>query len=113
MKSLDHFKSLSGPLSGSAKNLSSYTRPSSDSISSGSFANLKLTAGFSEDSESLFFVSSGNLQARLIYAVDDPFVCRKIDQRAGFRQNRSGNSGTINESLSPNLYFYTSKNRYL
>ncbi|XP_043808871.1 synaptonemal complex protein 2 isoform X3 [Manihot esculenta] len=44
MKSLDHFKSLSGPLSGSAKNLSSYTRPSSDSISSGSFANLKLTA---------------------------------------------------------------------
>ncbi|KAJ9166594.1 hypothetical protein P3X46_021320 [Hevea brasiliensis] len=44
MKSLDQFKSLSGPVSGSAKNLSFSSRSSSDSFSSGSFANLKLTA---------------------------------------------------------------------
>ncbi|KAK7301212.1 hypothetical protein RJT34_12073 [Clitoria ternatea] len=41
-KSLDRFKSLYGSASGTAKPLPS--RPSSDSISSGSFANLKLTA---------------------------------------------------------------------
>ncbi|XP_065848227.1 synaptonemal complex protein 2-like [Euphorbia lathyris] len=44
MKSLDQFKSLSGSVSGSARNLSLSSRPSSDSLSSGSFANLKLTA---------------------------------------------------------------------
>ncbi|KDP41376.1 hypothetical protein JCGZ_15783 [Jatropha curcas] len=44
MKSFDQFKSLSGSISGSAKNLSFSSRPSSDSISSGSFVNLKLTA---------------------------------------------------------------------
>ncbi|XP_020228153.1 synaptonemal complex protein 1 [Cajanus cajan] len=41
-KSLDQFKSLYGSISGTSKPFSS--RPSSDSISSGSFANLKLTA---------------------------------------------------------------------
>ncbi|XP_027368383.1 synaptonemal complex protein 1-like [Abrus precatorius] len=41
-KSLDQFKSLYGSIPGTAKPLSS--RPSKDSISSGSFANLKLTA---------------------------------------------------------------------
>ncbi|KAL9277328.1 hypothetical protein ACSQ67_025124 [Phaseolus vulgaris] len=41
-KSLDQFKSLYGSISGTSKPLSA--RPSVDSISSGSFANLKLTA---------------------------------------------------------------------
>ncbi|KAL2317702.1 hypothetical protein Fmac_031578 [Flemingia macrophylla] len=41
-KSLDQFKSFYGSISGASKPFSS--RPSSDSISSGSFANLKLTA---------------------------------------------------------------------
>ena len=45
MKSLDHYKSLSGAASGTAKTYSISSRPSSDSVSSGSFANLKLTAG--------------------------------------------------------------------
>ncbi|KAI9106392.1 hypothetical protein K1719_021920 [Acacia pycnantha] len=43
-KSLDKFKSLYGPASGTAKASSFSSRPSSDSISLGSFANLKLTA---------------------------------------------------------------------
>ncbi|XP_024639642.1 synaptonemal complex protein 2 [Medicago truncatula] len=45
-KSLDRFKSLYGSASGTAKPLSSSisARQSSDSVSSGSFANLKLTA---------------------------------------------------------------------
>ena len=42
-KSLDQFKSLYGSASRNAKT-SSFSRPSTDSISSGSFANLKLTA---------------------------------------------------------------------
>ncbi|BAT81830.1 hypothetical protein VIGAN_03172000 [Vigna angularis var. angularis] len=41
-KSLDQFKSLYGSISGASKPLSS--RPSVDTVSSGSFANLKLTA---------------------------------------------------------------------
>ncbi|KAK7385308.1 hypothetical protein VNO78_31024 [Psophocarpus tetragonolobus] len=41
-KSLDQFKSLYGSISATSKPLS--TRPSADSVSSGSFANLKLTA---------------------------------------------------------------------
>lgn len=45
MKSLDHFKSLAGSVPGTAKSLSFSSRPASDSISSGSFANLKLIAG--------------------------------------------------------------------
>lgn len=44
MKSLDQFKSMAGSLSGSAKPISMSSRPSSDSITVGSFANLKLTA---------------------------------------------------------------------
>lgn len=46
MKSLDQLRSLSGSVAGGgvAKNLSVSSRPSSDSISYGSFANLKLTA---------------------------------------------------------------------
>ncbi|XP_021284664.1 synaptonemal complex protein 1-like isoform X3 [Herrania umbratica] len=44
MKSLDHFKSLSGSGSGAARNFSFPSRPSTDSVSLGSFANLKLTA---------------------------------------------------------------------
>ncbi|XP_061338516.1 synaptonemal complex protein 1-like [Gastrolobium bilobum] len=44
-KSLDQFKSLYGSVSGTAKPLSSLSsRPSADSTSPGSFANLKLTA---------------------------------------------------------------------
>ncbi|KAJ1381592.1 hypothetical protein SESBI_45014, partial [Sesbania bispinosa] len=44
-KSLDQFKSLYGSASGTAKTLPSLSsRPSADSIASGSFANLKLTA---------------------------------------------------------------------
>ncbi|XP_028757359.1 synaptonemal complex protein 2 [Neltuma alba] len=43
-KSLDKFKSLYGPASGTAKASSFSSRPSTDSISLGSFANLKLTA---------------------------------------------------------------------
>ncbi|GLU16191.1 hypothetical protein SLE2022_326360 [Rubroshorea leprosula] len=46
MRSLDQLKSLTGSVAGGgvAKNLSFSSRPSSDSISYGSFANLKLTA---------------------------------------------------------------------
>ncbi|KAI9109643.1 hypothetical protein K1719_019273 [Acacia pycnantha] len=43
-KSLDKFKSLYGPTSGTTKASSFSSRPSTDSISLGSFANLKLTA---------------------------------------------------------------------
>ncbi|GAU42119.1 hypothetical protein TSUD_350930 [Trifolium subterraneum] len=44
-KSLDKFKSLYGTTSGTVKPLSSISaRQNTDSISSGSFANLKLTA---------------------------------------------------------------------
>ena len=45
MKGLDHFKSLSGSSVGAAKTMSIPTRMSSDMVSTGSFANLKLTAG--------------------------------------------------------------------
>ena len=45
LKSLDQFKSLSGSIYGAAKNYSVPGRPSSDSITLGSFSNLKLTAG--------------------------------------------------------------------
>jgi hypothetical protein len=49
-KSLDKFKSLYGTTSGTAKPLSSISaRQTTDSVSSGSFANLKLTAGFDAD----------------------------------------------------------------
>ncbi|GFY85831.1 myosin heavy chain-related protein [Actinidia rufa] len=44
MKSLNHYKSLSGSASGAAKTYSISSWPPSDSVSSGSFANLKLTA---------------------------------------------------------------------
>ncbi|KAE8056901.1 hypothetical protein FH972_013633 [Carpinus fangiana] len=44
MKSLDHFKSLAGSVPGTSKSFSLSSRPASESISSGSFANLKLTA---------------------------------------------------------------------
>ncbi|KAF8404596.1 hypothetical protein HHK36_009483 [Tetracentron sinense] len=44
MKSLDQFRSLSGSVSGTAKTFPLSSRSSSDSVSSGSFANLKLTA---------------------------------------------------------------------
>ncbi|WRX30895.1 hypothetical protein QQP08_023382, partial [Theobroma cacao] len=44
MKSLDHFKSLSGSGSRAARTFSVPSRPSTDSVSLGSFANLKLTA---------------------------------------------------------------------
>lgn len=47
LKSFDQFKLLSGSASGAAKTLSISSRASSDSVSFGSFANLKLTAGFS------------------------------------------------------------------
>ncbi|XP_074263018.1 synaptonemal complex protein 1-like [Silene latifolia] len=44
MKSFDQFKLLTGASSGTAKTLSISSRSSSDAITSGSFANLKLTA---------------------------------------------------------------------
>lgn len=44
MKGLDHFKSLSGSGVGAPKTMSIPTRMSSDMVSTGSFANLKLTA---------------------------------------------------------------------
>ncbi|KAF5739733.1 putative Ribosome-binding protein [Tripterygium wilfordii] len=44
LKSHDRYKSLAGAATGSAKTSSISSRPSSDMISSGSFANLKLTA---------------------------------------------------------------------
>ncbi|PPR80301.1 hypothetical protein GOBAR_AA40411 [Gossypium barbadense] len=44
IKNLDHFKSLSRSGFGTAKTFSFSSRPSSDSVSLGSFANLKLTA---------------------------------------------------------------------
>uniref|UniRef100_A0A803ME61 Uncharacterized protein n=1 Tax=Chenopodium quinoa TaxID=63459 RepID=A0A803ME61_CHEQI len=45
MKGLDQFKSLTGSASGTAKTLSISSRTTSDSITSGGFASLKLTAG--------------------------------------------------------------------
>ncbi|KAF3944041.1 hypothetical protein CMV_029457 [Castanea mollissima] len=44
MKSLDQFRSFAGSATGTAKSFSFSSRPASDSISSGSFTNLKLTA---------------------------------------------------------------------
>ncbi|CAO2834367.1 unnamed protein product [Amaranthus hypochondriacus] len=44
LKSFDSFKSLTGSASGTAKTLALSSRSSSDSITSGSFASLKLTA---------------------------------------------------------------------
>lgn len=44
MKSFDHFKSLSGSVLGSSKTYSIASRPASETLSVGSFANLKLTA---------------------------------------------------------------------
>ncbi|WCJ44468.1 Myosin heavy chain-related protein [Euphorbia peplus] len=44
MKNLDQFRSLSGSAAGSARNTSFASRPSPESISSGSFVNLKLAA---------------------------------------------------------------------
>ncbi|XP_010091768.2 synaptonemal complex protein 2, partial [Morus notabilis] len=44
MKSLDQLKWLRGSVSGAAKTFSFSSRPPGDSVSSGSFANLKLTA---------------------------------------------------------------------
>ncbi|XP_002513917.2 synaptonemal complex protein 2 isoform X1 [Ricinus communis] len=44
LKSFDQYKSLTGSVPGSAKNLPLSSRPFSDSISHGSFTNLKLTA---------------------------------------------------------------------
>ncbi|EXB71053.1 hypothetical protein L484_004188 [Morus notabilis] len=44
MKSLDQLKSLRGSVSGTAKTFSFSSHPPGDSVSSGSFANLKLTA---------------------------------------------------------------------
>lgn len=48
MKSLDQFRSFAGSVPGASKSYSLSSRPASDSISSGSFANLKLTAGFDQ-----------------------------------------------------------------
>lgn len=46
MKNLDHFRSSGGSLAGAGKTAQiSNLKPSSDSMSYGSFANLKLTAG--------------------------------------------------------------------
>lgn len=56
--SLDKFKSLYGTTSGTVKPLSSLSaRQTSDSVSSGSFANLKLTAGFDTDFALISFFS--------------------------------------------------------
>ncbi|KAM6543913.1 hypothetical protein CsatB_008360 [Cannabis sativa] len=44
MRSLDHLKSLTGSVSGTAKTFSFSSRQPTDSISSGSFTNLKITA---------------------------------------------------------------------
>ncbi|KAI9121806.1 hypothetical protein K1719_007196 [Acacia pycnantha] len=54
-KSLDKFKSLYGPASGTTKALSFSSRPSTNSISLGSFANLKLTTGHRETGERASF----------------------------------------------------------
>ena len=58
LKSLDQFKSLSGSIPGTAKTFSVPGRPSSDSITLGSFANLKLTAGLKILVFSLFLLFS-------------------------------------------------------
>lgn len=57
MKSLDQLRSLSG----ASKSFSFSSRPSSDSISSGGFANLKLTAGSIRNFGSIFELSPKNL----------------------------------------------------
>lgn len=58
MNSLEQLKTLSGSVAGGgvAKNLTFSSRPSSDSISYGSFANLKLTAGFDREIFVIFCV---------------------------------------------------------
>lgn len=53
MKRLDQFKSLSSSFPGTAKTFSFSSRPP-DSTSSGSFANLKLTAGFDHNDFGVF-----------------------------------------------------------
>lgn len=62
MKSMDHFKSLAGSVPATAKSFSFSLRPASDSISSGSFANLKLTAGFDRRIVVVCFIFSKNLE---------------------------------------------------
>jgi hypothetical protein len=90
MKTFDQFKSLSG----SAKNFSFNSRSSTDSTTSGSFANLKITAG-SDWRFLLIFSSLREITWTFaMISVLDLFVCREIGQRTGFRQNRSRDGGT-------------------
>lgn len=57
MRNLDQFKSLSKSVSGAPKIFSYSSRPP-DSIASGSFANLKLTAGFELKILNFWFIFS-------------------------------------------------------
>jgi hypothetical protein len=79
MKSLDHFKSLAGSVPGTGKSFSFSSRPASDSVSSGSFANLKLTAGLIRK-----FWLFGSFSEHFVTCVVDLFVCREIGERASF-----------------------------
>lgn len=99
MKSLDHFKSLAGSVPATSKSFSFSSRPASDSISSGSFANLKLTAGFDGRILVVCFIISKNTEY-FIMCVVDFFVFREIGERTSFCEDWSGNFGMI-FSISP------------
>lgn len=102
---LDKFKSLYGSSSSlTAKNSSFSSRPSSDSISLGSFANLKLTAGSNRNSalpdfidflvvEELFDCSMVFILILLCFI--NLLMCRETGERASFREDWSGNRGMI------------------
>ena len=97
MKSLDQFKSFAGSATGTAKSFSFSSRPASDSISSGSFTNLKLTAGFDQKILVVWFIFSENW-AHFVTCVVDLFVCREVGEGASFREDWSGNGGMISLS---------------
>ena len=99
MKSLDQFKSFAGSATGTTKSFSFSSRPASDSISSGSFTNLKLTAGFDQKILVVWFIFSENW-AHFVTCVVDLFVCREVGEGASFREDWSGNGGMISLSLS-------------
>lgn len=88
LKSLDQFKSLSGSIPGTAKTFSVPGRPSSDSITLGSFANLKLTAGlrFSRCSFYFLFVfSMENFEPLLIKLLIHPFSEKLVKEQASVK----------------------------
>lgn len=107
MKSLDQFRSFAGSATGTAKSFSFSSRPASDSISSGSFTNLKLTAGFDQKILVVCFIFSENWE-HFVTCVVDLFVCREVGEGASFREDWSGNGGMISLSLWARVFVVVS-----